>query len=220
MSKKQIGEERVYSAYISTLLFITKGSQDRSSHRAGTWRQELMQRPWRGANYYWLASPGLLRLLSYRTQVYQPRYGTTHNGPSHPWLLIEKMPYSWISWRHFLKGGSFLCDNSSLCQVDKQNQPVHPASLLYLFLSLLGVSGIQHLWIDCFLAPRSLGNVIRHQGKNGGMPSPCPLAIILPQAKALQRLQSSSHTSPRLLFLSVRGRGMAEHCFYPLPLLV
>jgi hypothetical protein len=33
-------------------------------------------------------------------------------------LLIEKMPYSWISWRHFLKGGSFLCDNSSLYQVD------------------------------------------------------------------------------------------------------
>jgi hypothetical protein len=34
------------------------------------------------------------------------------------------MPSSRISWRHFLKGGSFLCDNSSLCQVDTQNQPV------------------------------------------------------------------------------------------------
>jgi hypothetical protein len=45
MTKKQAGEERVYSAYISTLLFITKGSQDRNSHRVGTWRQELMQRP-------------------------------------------------------------------------------------------------------------------------------------------------------------------------------
>jgi hypothetical protein len=38
MTKKQVGEERVYSAYTSTLLFITKGSQDRKSHRAGTWR--------------------------------------------------------------------------------------------------------------------------------------------------------------------------------------
>jgi hypothetical protein len=28
MSKKQVGEERVYSAYTSTLLFISKGSQD------------------------------------------------------------------------------------------------------------------------------------------------------------------------------------------------
>jgi hypothetical protein len=27
MTKKQVGEERVYSAYTSTLLFITKGSQ-------------------------------------------------------------------------------------------------------------------------------------------------------------------------------------------------
>jgi hypothetical protein len=28
MTKKQVGEERVYSAYTSTLLFIIKGSQD------------------------------------------------------------------------------------------------------------------------------------------------------------------------------------------------
>jgi hypothetical protein len=55
MTKKQVGEERVYSVYTSTLLFITKGSPDRNSHRAGTWRQELMQRPWRDVTY-WLAS--------------------------------------------------------------------------------------------------------------------------------------------------------------------
>jgi hypothetical protein len=82
-----------------------------------------MQRPWRDVTY-WLASPGLLSLLSYRTQDYQPRDGTTHNGLGPP-SLIENMPYSWISWRHFLKGGSFLCDNSSLCQVDTHNQAVH-----------------------------------------------------------------------------------------------
>jgi hypothetical protein len=28
MTKKQVGEERIYSAYTSTLLFITKGSQE------------------------------------------------------------------------------------------------------------------------------------------------------------------------------------------------
>jgi hypothetical protein len=38
-----------------------------------------MQRPWTGAAY-WLASLGLLSLLSYRTQDYQPRDGTTHHG--------------------------------------------------------------------------------------------------------------------------------------------
>jgi hypothetical protein len=90
-------------------------------------KQELRQRPWRDV-LYWLASPGLLSLLSYWTQDYQPRDGTIHNGPSHSWSQIEKMPYSWILWRHFLKGASFLCDNSSLCQVDTQNQPVHCGS--------------------------------------------------------------------------------------------
>ena len=73
MAKKQVGEERVDSAYISRLLFITKGIQDRNSHRAGTWRQELMQRPWRDVTS-WLASPGLLSLLCYRTQYYQPKW--------------------------------------------------------------------------------------------------------------------------------------------------
>jgi hypothetical protein len=51
-------------------------------------KQELMQRPWRDVTY-WNASPGLLSLLSYRTQDYQPRDSNTHNGP-HPlrkWLI-------------------------------------------------------------------------------------------------------------------------------------
>jgi hypothetical protein len=43
-------------------------------------KQKLMQRPWRDV-LCWLASPGLLSLLSYRTQDYQPRDGTTHKGP-------------------------------------------------------------------------------------------------------------------------------------------
>jgi hypothetical protein len=36
MTKKQVGEERVYSDYTSTLLFITRGDQDWNSHRAGS----------------------------------------------------------------------------------------------------------------------------------------------------------------------------------------
>jgi hypothetical protein len=52
--KNHVGEERVYSAYSSTLLFIPKGNQDRNSYRAGTWRQELMKRPWRDAAYWML----------------------------------------------------------------------------------------------------------------------------------------------------------------------
>jgi hypothetical protein len=36
MTKKQVGEERVYFAYTSTLLFITNGSQDWNSSRSGS----------------------------------------------------------------------------------------------------------------------------------------------------------------------------------------
>jgi hypothetical protein len=36
MTKKQVGEERVYSAYTSALLFIAKGSQDWNSSRSGS----------------------------------------------------------------------------------------------------------------------------------------------------------------------------------------
>jgi hypothetical protein len=42
-------------------------------------KQELMQKPWRDV-LYWLASTGLLSLLSYRTQDYLPRDGITHKG--------------------------------------------------------------------------------------------------------------------------------------------
>jgi hypothetical protein len=38
-------EERVSFNYTSTSQHIIKGSQDRNSSRAGTWRQKLMQRP-------------------------------------------------------------------------------------------------------------------------------------------------------------------------------
>ena len=58
-------------------------SQDRHPNRAGTWRQELMQRPWRGAAY-WLAPHGLLSLLSYRNLDHQPRDGITHNSLGPP----------------------------------------------------------------------------------------------------------------------------------------
>jgi hypothetical protein len=63
------------------------------------------ERPWRDITYR-LASPGLLSLLSYRTQDYQPRDGPTYKGPS----LLEGENALQLD----LKGGSFLCDNSSL----------------------------------------------------------------------------------------------------------
>jgi hypothetical protein len=42
---------------------IIERSQDKNSHKTGTWWQELLQKPWRGTAY-WLTSYGLLSLLS------------------------------------------------------------------------------------------------------------------------------------------------------------
>lgn len=61
-----------------------------------------------GAGCLLTCFPGLLSLLYCRTQDYQPKDSTTHNRPSQPWSPIEKVPYNWISWRHFFKWGSFL----------------------------------------------------------------------------------------------------------------
>jgi hypothetical protein len=36
MSKKHIGEEMVYSAYTSTTLFITEGSEGKNANMVGT----------------------------------------------------------------------------------------------------------------------------------------------------------------------------------------
>jgi hypothetical protein len=69
LTKKQVGEEE---KGLLSLHFHIKESQDENSSRAGTWRQELMQSPWR-STAYWLAHQGLLSLLSYRTQNHRSR---------------------------------------------------------------------------------------------------------------------------------------------------
>jgi hypothetical protein len=76
---KQVGEKRIYSAYS---FYIAVDHQRKSGLELKQVRkQELMQRPWRNVTY-WLASSALLSLLSYKTQDYQLRDGTTHKGPS------------------------------------------------------------------------------------------------------------------------------------------
>jgi hypothetical protein len=62
MTNKQVGEERVYPAYTYTLIFFTKGIQDRNLQRVEIWRQQWMQKACRNAAY-WLVSPGLLSFL-------------------------------------------------------------------------------------------------------------------------------------------------------------
>jgi hypothetical protein len=59
MTKDQVEKKEISLVYAFTLLFIIQRSQDRITNRVGSWKQELMQKPWRGAVYLF-ASPGLL----------------------------------------------------------------------------------------------------------------------------------------------------------------
>jgi hypothetical protein len=77
MTKKQLGRK----GFIQLILLYCCSSPRKSGLKLKQVRkQELMQRPWRDVSY-WLASPGLLSLLSYRIQDCQPRDGPTHKGP-------------------------------------------------------------------------------------------------------------------------------------------
>jgi hypothetical protein len=94
-----------------------------------------MQRLWRDVS-------SLLPLACSACSLIEPRLPAQRwhhpQGDLPTWSLIEKMPYSWISWRHFPNWSSFLCDSSSLCQVDaKLASTVHNNNFLLLLLLLL-----------------------------------------------------------------------------------
>ena len=79
-----------------------------------------MQRLWRGAAY-WIASPSLLSLLSYRTQDHQPRGDITQSGPALPHQSLSKKMLYWLAYSQILLEayqGSLFSDDFSLCQVD------------------------------------------------------------------------------------------------------
>jgi hypothetical protein len=61
MTKKQVGEERVYSAYTSVPLFITKEvrTETQAGQEAGA-DEETMERCYLLACFHWHAQPALL----------------------------------------------------------------------------------------------------------------------------------------------------------------
>lgn len=108
---------------------ITERHGVRNSSRAGTWRQELMQRPQRNTAY-WLAVPGLLASHFYRAGDHLPRGNSTHNrlGPSAsviPDLMPHGLAYGLIFRKHFFfflfcsQLTSLFLNDCSLCQVAK-----------------------------------------------------------------------------------------------------
>ena len=81
MLKNNLGKNGLIVVYSSTSQFVTEGSEGRNSNRAGTWKQELMQRP-RRSSAYWLTPSG--------SQDHLPRGGTAYNGLVVPISIINQ----------------------------------------------------------------------------------------------------------------------------------
>lgn len=73
-NQKHPGEEKPY------LACLPHNSQSSKELKAGSWKQERVQRPWRNAAH-WLACHGLVSLLPYTTQDHHPG---TALPPPHP----------------------------------------------------------------------------------------------------------------------------------------
>jgi hypothetical protein len=81
--KSKLGRKGLFGLHFQITVYHGRNIEDRDSSRAGIWRQELKQRPWKDTAY-WLASRGLLSLLSYRIQNHQVRNGPTQMGCPSP----------------------------------------------------------------------------------------------------------------------------------------
>lgn len=79
--KIQLGEE-------SLLHFIAHNPLPKEV-RVGSWRQELMQEPWKNTAH-WLPFSGLLRPLSYSTQDHFPRVALFSVEWAHPYESSNK----------------------------------------------------------------------------------------------------------------------------------
>jgi hypothetical protein len=107
MTKASWGGKGLFSLHFHTAVHH-QGSQDWNSSRSGS-------RSWcRGHGGMFFT--GLPHLACSACSLIEPRLPAQRcshpQGAFPPWSLIEKMPYSWISWRHFLNWSPFLYNSS------------------------------------------------------------------------------------------------------------
>jgi hypothetical protein len=113
---------------------------------------------------------GLLPMAfsAHRTQVYLSSDGIAHKVLGPPWLITEKMPYQWISGRHFLNWVSFLSDDFRFCQVDTQNQPLQAPNSLLLEARLEWKHITEHLLVASLRVKSIYSTTFRKCPKTAG----------------------------------------------------
>ena len=120
---------------LDLFFFITERNQDMNSNKAGTWRQELIQRQW------WNVAYCMLSLLSYRIQDHQPRVGTIPTGLG-PLTSQENVLQACLLpdlMEALSNCGSLLSDDFGSCQAD-----IKLANTVYMCVLSLPI----HLLVD------------------------------------------------------------------------
>ena len=112
MTKKQVGEERVYLAYSSALLFIMKGSQDWNSSRSGS-------RSWWGGMVF----TGLLPLACSACSLTEPKSTNPEMAP--PTMDPPPLITNWENAPQLYLMEAL--PQLKLCVKLTQNQPVRQA---------------------------------------------------------------------------------------------
>lgn len=72
-------------------------------NRTGTWRQKLIQRTWKGTDY-WFPLHGLHCLISYTTQSHQPQGCPKHNWLGCPTSMLIKEEPTDLTMVQFYEG--------------------------------------------------------------------------------------------------------------------
>jgi hypothetical protein len=101
---------------LKLIVVIHHEGQSGQESKAGTWRRELKQKPWRSA--VCRSHHSLLSLLSYTLQNHLPRGGITYNALGLPVSITKKrahsIGFSSILWRIFSTVIFLFSDGSSL----------------------------------------------------------------------------------------------------------
>ena len=139
------------------------------------WQFRLCEPLWIHGSWFWRFSWDILEpqssynppylLLHQPIFLMEPRTTSPEMAPPTVgwalpyWSLNEKMLYSWVSWRHFLNGGSFLSDDSGCFKLTHKTCQYRAHTLLNHIGSLQGHMNISLLFYKQEAQDQSAGKL-------------------------------------------------------------